>query len=129
MFFIFRVTKTKNSNVTTRLIDILIKPTIIDVTFPSNINNLCENSELIVDSTNRIIKCVYSKFTNHQKTIYSYLLEIIKEINFDAFIDLKRKLFYFNDVLSHETERSTFRVRKFYFKIIFVLIIFTIIFY
>ncbi len=108
-------------NLSIKMIDILIKPLSIDIIFPSNINSVCENSELIVDSTNRIIKCVYSKFTSHQRIIYSYLLEIIKEINFDAFIDLKRKLFYFNDILSHETERSTFRVRKkMFFNILYI---------
>lgn len=92
--------------------DILLKPKTVDVNFSTNAPSLCDNSDLITDSTNRIIKCMYYKFTSHQKTLYSYLLEIIKEVNFDAFIDLKRKLFYFNDVLAHETERSTFRVSR-----------------
>jgi len=41
------------------------------------------------------------------------LLDLIKEINFNSFIDLKRKLFYFNDKLDIsgvESEQSTFRV-------------------
>ena len=44
--------------------------------------------------------------------MYYILLEMIKELNFDAFIDIKRKLFYFNEDNSNDSENSTFRVRN-----------------
>ena len=91
--------------------EILIPSTfIIDCIFPHTVKTGCDNVEIINDTTTRINCCMYIEFTEHQKSMYKILLDIIKEVNFDAFIDLKRKLFFFNDVISNDTERSTFRV-------------------
>lgn len=106
--------KTKNIHINISMNDILIKPELVDSIFPPNQQYMCDNAELVFDTINKILNCNYYKFSVHQKKIYLTLLDMIKDINFDAFIDLKRKLFYFNDMLSHDTERSTFRVRYIY---------------
>lgn len=110
---IISITKTKfgnSSTISININDILIKPSIIDLIHPSNQQYICENAELVYDTINKILQCNYYSFTPYQKKAYSTLLDMIKEINFDAFIDLKRKLFYFNDILTqNNSERSTFR--------------------
>ena len=100
---------------TIKYLDIIIVTDYIDFGYTTNISNSNENNELFVETYNKIMNCMYYKFTKHQKQIYKYLLDMIKEINFDAFIDLKRKLFYSSELVqdivnNQESEKSTFRV-------------------
>lgn len=74
--------------------DILLKPkTAIDIYYGSSQFYLCENSDFLQDTTTKILTCPYYLFDRVEKKMYNMLLALIKEINFDSFIDLKRKIF------------------------------------
>lgn len=72
--------------------------------------NTCNNIDVISDFVNKMKINDYHNFTDTQKEMYQIMLEIIKEINYDTFVEIKRKVFFFENT-SGETERSTFRVR------------------
>lgn len=106
--------KNKAHTINIKFSDILFEnKEVIDIVYGSSQFYMCENADILYDTINKIMNCPYYKFDKNQKQCYSMILEIIKEINFDAFIDLKRKLFFFNLPNSQgngETERSsTFR--------------------
>lgn len=61
--------------------------------FGSNQFNLCENSDMLFETVSKIMNCPFNEFEFSQKKTYYILLELIKEINFDAFVDLKKKIF------------------------------------
>ena len=63
------------------------------------------------------MNCPFYKFDACQKKVYFMLLEMIKEINFDAFIDVRRKLFFLNNNNTGDTDRSgsTYKVNFFYY--------------
>jgi hypothetical protein len=65
------------------------------VDFFYNSTNLMfsENDDLIKDITNKIINSKFLKFTKEQKKIYYILLQIIKEINFTKFLEIKNNQF------------------------------------
>ena len=65
------------------------------VDFFYNSTNLMfsENDDLIKDITNKITNSKFLKFTKEQKKIYYILLQIIKEINFTKFLELKNNQF------------------------------------
>jgi hypothetical protein len=54
------------------------------------------------------MNCAFYKLDYFQKKVYFMLLEMIKEINFEAFIDIRKKLFFLNNNTNNsgETERS-----------------------
>jgi hypothetical protein len=52
-----------------------------------------ENDDLIKDITNKITNSKFLKFTKEQKKIYYILLQIIKEINFTKFLEIKNNQF------------------------------------
>ena len=60
------------------------------------------------DTINKIMNCAFYKLDYFQKKVYFMLLEMIKEINFEAFIDIRKKLFFLNNNNNNsgETERS-----------------------
>ena len=88
--------------------DILLKQkNCIDIYYSSNQFYLCENSDFLQDTTMKILNCPYYTFDAIQKKAYDLLLELIKEINFDSFIDLKRKNFCENNLIKQsETEQD-----------------------
>ena len=51
------------------------------------------------------MNCAFYKLDYYQKKVYFMLLEMIKEINFEAFIDFRKKLFFLNN-FSAESDRS-----------------------
>ena len=65
------------------------------VDFFYNSTNLMfsENDDLIKDITNKITNSKFLKFTKEQKKIYYILLQIIKEINFTKFLEIKNNQF------------------------------------
>ena len=65
------------------------------VDFFYNSTNLIfsENDDLIKDISNKITNSKFLKFTKEQKKIYYILLQIIKEINFTKFLELKNSQF------------------------------------
>ena len=65
------------------------------VDFFYNSTNLMfsENDDLIKDITNKITNSKFLKFTKEQKKIYYILLQIIKEINFTKFLEIKNSQF------------------------------------
>ena len=86
----------------------------IDVYYNSNQFFLCENSEVLQDVINKILTSSYYNFNDILKKSYKIILTIIKEINFDTFIDLKNKLFVSkkkkkeNDNNYNNTENNSF---------------------
>jgi len=79
---------------------------------------MCENADMLFETVTKIMNCPFNEFDHFQKKTYYILLELIKEINFDAFIDLKKKIFNssYNSLngQSQETGRSsTFRSEGF----------------
>ena len=77
-----------------KISDILItQKNCIDIYFNSSQFYISENSDFLQNTTMKILNCPYYLFDNLQKKQYDILLELIKEINFDSFIDLKRKNF------------------------------------
>ena len=77
-----------------KMSDILIpQKNCIDIYFNSSQFYISENSDFLQNTTMKILNCPYYLFDNLQKKEYDILLELIKEINFDSFIDLKRKNF------------------------------------
>lgn len=68
---------------------------------------MCENADLLYDTITKIMNCSYFKFDKYQKKAYIMLLDMIKTINFDAFVDMKRKLFFYAS--SEMDNSSTFR--------------------
>ena len=86
--------------------ELLSVPNVVDLYFGSNQFYVCENSEVVHDTINKIMNCAFYKLDNVQKKVYFLLLEMIKEINFEAFIDIRRKLFFLNNNNNGETDRS-----------------------
>lgn len=103
--------KSKSFSIQLKFNEILLLPKdVIDLLYGSSQFYMCENADVLYDTINKITNCPYYKFDKIQKKAYLILLDMIKEINFDAFIDLKRKLFFFNMFNNPDTERSsTFR--------------------
>lgn len=97
-----------NAHVNIKMNDILLKQkNCIDIYYSSNQFYLCENSDFLQDTTMKILNCPYYTFDTIQKKAYELLLELIKEINFDSFIDLKRKNFCENNLIKQsETEQD-----------------------
>lgn len=103
--------------------DILIKPKTIDIIHPLNQVTYCDNAETIIEIINKIMNCSYFTFTNSQRDAYLIVLNMIKDVNFDDFLDMKRKLFFLNEPIylfnnqnqnqtknqNEEMEKSTFR--------------------
>jgi tetratricopeptide (TPR) repeat protein len=103
--------KNKTFQVQIRFNEILVEnKDTVDLSYGSTQFYMCENADVLYDTINKIMNCSYYKFDLNQRKAYNIVLEMIKEINFDAFVDLKRKLFFFNVYNNTETERSsTFR--------------------
>ncbi len=104
--------KNKSLNVQIKYYDILtMSNDVVDIIYGSSQYYMCDNADILYDTITKIMNCPYYKFDKNQKQAYCILLEMIKEINFDAFIDLKRKLFFLNSNATHgDSERSsTFR--------------------
>ena len=66
----------------------------VDFYYNSSQFYLCENSDVLNDAINKILTSSYFLFDKTKEKAYMVLLDIIKEINFDTFIDLKSKIFY-----------------------------------
>ena len=64
-----------------------------------NASNLLlgENDDLIKDIINKVTNSNFFKFNDDQKKMYYILLQIMKEINFTKFIELKNNLFLFSN--------------------------------
>jgi tetratricopeptide (TPR) repeat protein len=104
------VTKNKSYNTNIKFTDILIQPKEIDILYGNNQYYMCDNAEVLYDTIYKIMNCSYFRFDKHQKKTYCILLDMIKEINYDAFIDLKRHLFYLsNNFNPPENDGGTFR--------------------
>jgi hypothetical protein len=106
------VAKNKSHNIQIKYYDILImSKEVVDMVYGSSQYYMCENADILYDTINKIMNCAYFKFDKNQKQAYCILLEMIKEINFDAFVDLKRKLFFLNlNATNGDSDRSsTFR--------------------
>ena len=83
-----------SSIINLKINDILIQQkNCIDIYYNSNQFFMNENSDFLSNCTMKILNCSYYFFDKLQKKQYEILLELIKEINFDSFIDLKRKIF------------------------------------
>ena len=67
----------------------------IDLFYNASNILLGENDDINKDIINKITKGNFLKFNNEQKKIYYILLQIMKEINFTKFIELKNQLFSF----------------------------------
>lgn len=65
----------------------------VDFFYNSTYLTFSENEDLIKDVISKITNSKYYKFNNEQKTIYNILLQIMKEINFTKFLELKNKEF------------------------------------
>ena len=85
--------------------DLFSKPkNCVDVYYTSNkydqlnvFNDLHDESEdFFQHMTIKILNSNYINFSHIQKKIYSLLLQLVKDINFDSFITLKRKIFSTN---------------------------------
>jgi hypothetical protein len=104
------VTKNKSFNMNIKFMDILVMPKEIDILYGNNQYYMCDNAEVLYDTIYKIMNCSYFKFDRHQKKAYCILLDMIKEINYDAFIDLKRHLFYLSSNFNPpENDGGTFR--------------------
>lgn len=106
--------KNKTIGLTIKFTDILFPPSHVDLLFGSNQFYMCENADMLYETVSKIMNCPFNEFDAYQIKVYYILLDLIKEINFDAFIDLKKKVFNFNytanNGISQETSRSsTFR--------------------
>ena len=87
---------------------LLTQKNCIDIYYGSSQFYLCENSDFLQDTTMKILNCPYYLFDSVQKKAYDILLELIKEINFDSFIDLKRKNFCESSIKQNEDEKDSF---------------------
>ena len=67
----------------------------IDLYYNTSNILLGENDDLNKDIINKITNSNFLKFNNEQKKMYYILLQIMKEINFTKFIELKERLFSF----------------------------------
>ena len=67
----------------------------IDISFNASNLLLGENDDLIKDIINKVTNGNFLKFNDEQKKMYYILLQIMKEINFTKFIELKNNLFSF----------------------------------
>jgi hypothetical protein len=104
------VPKNKNTNINIKFMDILVVSNEIDVLYGNNQYYMCENAEVLYDTIYKIMNCSYFRFDKHQKKAYTILLDMIKEINYDAFVDLKRNLFYLtNNISPQDNDGGTFR--------------------
>jgi hypothetical protein len=105
------MTKSKTGNSQVKFVDILLNQHEIDLLYGSNQYYMCENADILFDTINKITNCPFYKFDKYQKKVYYIILDMIKDVNFDYFIDLKRRLFFSTNILNNmETERkSTFR--------------------
>ena len=65
----------------------------IDLFYNSSIIVLSDNDDLLKDIINKILKSNFIKFKKEEKKLYYILLDIIKQINFTKFIELKDKMF------------------------------------
>ena len=89
---------TKNQ-INLKIVDLLYcSKRYVDLYYSSSQYYLCENSDVLQDTINKILYCPYFSFDKTQKKAYSILLEMIKEINFDTFIDLKANIFCDNNI-------------------------------
>ncbi len=68
----------------------------IDLFYNTSNLILGENDDLLKDIINKITNGNFFKFNNEQINMYYILLQIMKEINFTKFIELKDKLFSFS---------------------------------
>lgn len=86
--------KVTKNQINLKIVDLLYcSKRYVDLYYSSSQFYLCENSDVLQDTINKILSCPYFSFDKTQKKAYSILLEMIKEINFDTFIDLKSKIF------------------------------------
>ena len=65
----------------------------VDFFYNSTYLLFSENDDLIKDIINKITKSRFLKFNKEQKKMYYILLQIIKEINFTKFLELKNNQF------------------------------------
>lgn len=65
----------------------------VDIFYNSTNLMFSENDDLIKDITNKITNSKFLKYTKEQKKIYYILLQIIKEINFTKFLEIKNSQF------------------------------------
>jgi hypothetical protein len=68
----------------------------IDLFYNTSNLILGENDDLLKDIINKITNGNFFKFNNEQINMYYILLQIMKEINFSKFIELRDKLFSFS---------------------------------
>ena len=97
------------NSINMKMNDILLKQkNCIDIYYGSSQFYLCENSDFLQDTTMKILNCPYYLFDSIQKKVYSILLDLIKEINFDSFIDLKRKNFCESSIKQNDEDKDSF---------------------
>lgn len=91
--------KVTKNQINLKIVDLLYcSKRYVDLYYSSSQFYLCENSDVLQDTINKILSCPYFSFDKTQKKAYSILLEMIKEINFDTFIDLKANIFCENNI-------------------------------
>jgi len=94
----FIIQKNKFHNFQLKFSDILLIQDInIDVYYTNLQINNYETSEIILETIKKIMSCEFYKFDDVQKKIYYIILEIIKDINFESFIEMKTNLFFSNE--------------------------------
>ncbi len=94
----FLIQKNKFHQFQLKFSDILfIQKFNIDVYYTNQQINNNETSEIIFDTIKKIMSCEFYKFDKVQEKIYYILLEIIKDINFESFIEMKKNLFFSNE--------------------------------
>ena len=65
----------------------------VDFFYNSTFLSFSENDDLIKDIIDKITNSKFLKFTQEQKKMYYILLQIIKEVNFTKFLELKNSQF------------------------------------
>lgn len=100
--------KVTKNQINLKIVDLLYcSKRYVDLYYSSSQFYLCENSDVLQDTINKILSCPYFSFDKTQKKAYSILLEMIKEINFDTFIDLKANIFCDNNIKIKKKEANS----------------------
>lgn len=101
--------KNKTNQISLKYLDLLVFSNKFVDFYVSNKQNFSyENTDVLFETIDKITNNNYYNYDKNQRKIYYILLEIIKEINFDAFINIKNKTFFVNLDEENNEENSTF---------------------
>jgi tetratricopeptide (TPR) repeat protein len=104
------IPKNKSNSFQIKFSDIIVhQKDILDMSYGASQFYMCDNGDILFDTIKKIVTCAYYRFDKAQKKTYILILEMIKEINFEAFVDLKRKLFFLtvSNGVNVESEHSS----------------------